>query len=234
MASSSSKSVKRPRRTLPELYVDKLRAISGPEKKLISNHALRDALDWEEERYERVKAQLLTDGQIVVGKGYSGSVALARGPGVSKTRLFISYSHLDENLKIELEKHLEPLRRIKLITAWSDRKLIPGDDWGSVISSNLEEAQVVLLLVSIDFINSEYCYDIEMDRAMARNNAGQCVVIPIILRGCLWQHTPFSKLQALPQDGLPVTSLPDRDRAFASVADGVRIAVEELIARQRN
>lgn len=224
---------KRARRTLQELYADKLRTMSGTEGTLVSNHSLREALDWTKERYDRVKAQLLTDGLIVVGSGYSGSVALARGPGVSQIKLFISYSHADEPLKSELEKHLEPLRRMKLITAWNDRKLVAGDDWGSVISKNLEEAQVVLLLVSIDFINSKYCYDIELDRAIERHDAGECVVIPVILRGCLWQHTPFSKLQALPKDGAPVTSLPDRDRAFTDVAEGVRIAVEELMARQR-
>ena len=213
--------------------MDRLTALSGPDAKLISNQSLRESLGWTEERYDRVKTQLLANGQIMVGRGYGGSVAIARGPGISETKLFISYSHMDETLKAELEKHLKPLQRMKLITSWNDRKLVAGDDWGSVISKNLEEAQVVLLLVSIDFINSQYCYDIELDRAIERNNAGECVVIPIILRGCLWQHTPFSKLQALPQDGVPITSLPDRDRAFASVADGVRIAVEELAARQR-
>lgn len=173
---------------------------------------------------------LVSDGSIIVGRGYSGSVGLAGGPDSQALKIFISYSHTDEKLKDALHKHLKPLERMNLISGWHDRKLLAGDEWGMEISRNLEEADVILLLVTIDFINSKYCYDIELDRALERHAAGSCCVVPIILRGCLWQHTPFSKLQALPRDGKPATSWPDIDDAFTNVAEGIRLVAEDILA----
>ena len=94
----------------------------------------------------------------------------------------------------------------------------------------MENADIILILVSIDFINSKYCYDIELDRALERHAAGQCRVVPVILRGCLWQHAPFSKLQALPRDGKPATTWEDLDLALANVAEGIRLGAEDIIA----
>lgn len=119
---------------------------------------------------------------------------------------------------------------MRKISSWQDRKLLAGTEWGGEIDKQLEQADLVLLLVSIDFINSNYCYDIELDKALERHASGECRVIPIILRGCLWQHTPFAKLQALPRDGKPVSSFQDQDDALASVAEGVRLVAEEMIA----
>ena len=79
-------------------------------------------------------------------------------------------------------KHLEPLKRLNLIETWSDRELDAGDEWVREISDNLESANIVLLLVSIDFINSEYCYDIELERALELHAEGSAVVVPVILR----------------------------------------------------
>jgi hypothetical protein len=87
----------------------------------------------------------------------------------------------------------------------------------------------VLLLVSIDFISSAYCYDIEMDRALERHEAGEARVIPIILRGCLWQYAPFSKHQALPKDAKAVSAWADQDEALTDVADGIRRVAEEIL-----
>ena len=127
-------------------------------------------------------------------------------------------------------KHLEPLKRLGLIEAWHDRKLKAGDEWDKSISSNLESADVILLLVSIDFINSKYCYDREMYRALERHNEGRAVVIPVILRDCLWQTAEFANLQAVPQDGKPVCSWSDRDEALTKVAQSIRQRVETIIA----
>jgi hypothetical protein len=77
----------------------------------------------------------------------------------------------------------------------------------------------VLLLLSIDFINSSYCYDIELDKALEQNDGKKCIVIPVILRACMWQHTPFAKLQALPKDAKPVCAWLDRDEAFVNVVN---------------
>jgi len=134
------------------------------------------------------------------------------------------------NIKDVVLKHLKPLERMKLITEWHDRKLVAGDEWGEEINKNLENADIILILVSIDFINSKYCYDIELDRALERHASGHCRVVPVILRGCLWQHTPFSKLQALPRDGKPATTWEDLDLALANVAEGVRLVAEDILA----
>lgn len=221
---------KRARRTFYELFLDKLTELSSEEQPLVSNPTLRDALKWDNERYARIKKQLLSDGSIIVGRGYGGSVGLAAGPDNHALKVFVSYSHTDEKLKDAVLKHLKPLERMNLITEWHDRKLLPGDDWGEEINQNLDSADIILLLVSIDFINSKYCYDIELDRALERHEAGQCRVVPVILRGCLWQHSPFSKLQALPRDGKPAASWEDLDEALATVAEGIRVVAEDLLA----
>jgi len=224
------RAVRRVRRTNAQLFIDTLTELSGDEQRLVSNPALRDALNWEEQRYARIKAQLVAEGTVIVGRGYGGSVALAGGRDNEALKVFVSYSHVDEKLKDAVLRHLKPLERMNLITEWHDRKLLAGDAWGDEINRNLEEADIVLRLVSIDFINSKYCYDVELDRALERHAEGTCRVVPIILRGCLWQHTPFSKLQALPRDGKPAVSWPDLDEALATVAEALRTMAEDLIA----
>jgi hypothetical protein len=119
---------------------------------------------------------------------------------------------------------LEPLRRLKLIEAWHDRKIKPGEEWDKSISINLEKADIILLLISIDFINSSFCYDIELERAIERQATKEAEVIPIILRNCMWQQTSFGKLQALPKDARPVSLWADRDDALVNVADGMMVS----------
>jgi O-acetyl-ADP-ribose deacetylase (regulator of RNase III) len=146
--------------------------------------------------------------------------------------LFISYSHLDENLRIQLGNHLTPLEHRGLITAWQDRMITPGDEWAEVIDDKICEAGVILLLVSSDFMASKYCIQNEMKRALERHQAGECTVIPVILRSVLWKSMPFAGLQALPKDGKPVAAWPDADSALMNVAEGVEAAIETLLARQ--
>lgn len=220
----------RKRRSHRELFLDKLRELSNGEQKLIGNMTLREALGWDEERYNRIKVQLREENAVLVGTGRGGSVGLADALGVSALRLFVSYSHEDEALKNELLKHIEPLKRLNLIESWHDRKLVAGEDWEKSISKNLETADIVLLLVSIDFINSKYCFDIELDRALELHAQQKTTVVPVILRNCLWQHTAFAKLQALPRDAKAVCAWPDRDEAFTNVADGIRQVAEQIRA----
>ena len=205
----------RKRRTHRELFLDKLKELSNGEQKPIGNKTLRQSLDWNEERYKRIKAQLLEEKAISVGVGGGGTVRLADAPishGANALRLFVSYSHVDETLKTELLKHIEPLKQLNLIESWHDRKLLAGDEWQGAISKNLELADIILLLISIDFINSKYCFDKELKRALDLHAQKKTVVIPIILRSCLWQHnTAFAKFQALPPDAKAVTAWPDRD-----------------------
>lgn len=129
-------------------------------------------------------------------------------------KIFFSYSHEDEQLRNELEAHLAMLKRQGLVEFWHDRRIAAGNDLVGEISDHLEEADIVLLLVSPDFLNSDYCYDIEMQRALEKHRQGEARVIPIILRHCDWHPAPFGKLLALPTDGKPVVKFPDRDEAF--------------------
>jgi len=143
-------------------------------------------------------------------------------------RIFLSYAHADEKYRVELDKHLKVLKRRGLIDSWNDRCLMPGDEWGTVIDDNLRSADIVLLLVSVDFINSEYCFELEMGEALARHERGECIVIPIILRPCLWQDLPFGKLQAGTRDGKPVEKYPSLDDAFLEVTQGLETVVKKI------
>ena len=145
--------------------------------------------------------------------------------------IFISYSHKDEALRERLGTHLSLLRRQGVIDAWHDRQIGAGDEWAGAIDAHLNSAAVILLLVSADFLASDYCYDLEMNRALERHDAGDARVIPVILRSVDWRGALFAKLQALPKDGMPVTSWPDQDEAFTDIARGIRKVVEDLRPR---
>lgn len=142
--------------------------------------------------------------------------------------VFYSYSHRDERLREKLETHLSLLKRQGIIAGWHDRRIAAGTEWAGAIDEHLNTAQIVLLLISPDFLASDYCYDLEMTRAMERHDAGEARVIPIILRSVDWRGAPFARLQALPKDGKPVTEWPNRDAAFTDVAKGIRAVVETL------
>src|SRR5882724_3306502 len=98
--------------------------------------------------------------------------------------LFFSYSHKNEALRDELEVHLAMLKREGALQAWHDRKIAAGDDFDRAISEQLQIADVILLLISPDFLASSYCYDVEVYRALTRDEAGETRVIPVILRPC--------------------------------------------------
>ena len=218
------------RRTYAEMFLDALKELSGSEQKLVSNSAVRDRVGWDDGRYARVRRQLVDENKVIVGRGYGGSVGLATAQGAHALNIFISYSHADEELKESLVKHLTPLKQMGLIEAWHDRKIPAGAEWKPEISRNLEAARIVLLLVSIDFINSKYCYETELERALEMHDEKRARVIPVILRSCMWQHTSFAKLQAVPKDGKPVSSFSDRDEAFSNVAEYVKHVAEELMS----
>lgn len=144
--------------------------------------------------------------------------------------VFFSYSHKDEALSNELANHLEILKLTGVITTWQDIQILPGDLWSEEIQNNLNSAQVILLLVSANFIASKYCYSIEMAKAMERHEAGEARVIPVILEACLWPLAPFGKLQALPKNGTPITSKvwPTQAEAFTNVAMGIKKVADAL------
>jgi hypothetical protein len=147
---------------------------------------------------------------------------------VSSIEIFYSYSRKDEGLRDELNKHLALLKRQNLITGWYDREISSGEDFEGEIAEHLNKAQIILLLVSSDFIASDYCYSIEMMRALERRGTREARVIPIILRPVDWHSAPFGKLKALPKDGKAITTWVNRDEAFLDVAKGIRKIVEDL------
>jgi hypothetical protein len=146
-------------------------------------------------------------------------------------KIFCCYAHEDEPLLKKLKTHLFPLQRAGLVDVWYDRDISAGTDWEQQIKERLNTAQIILLLVSPDFMASDYCYSIEMQRAIERHERGEARVIPIILRHTYWQGAPFGKLQALPTDAKPVRSWPNQDQAFFNVTQGIRKIVEEIMPK---
>ncbi len=147
------------------------------------------------------------------------------------TRIFLSYSHKDDALRAELDKHFALLKRQGLLDLWTDHRISPGEEIDQAVNEALESADIVLLLVSADFIASDYCFSVEMQRAMERHDRSECIVVPIIARACDWKSAPFGKLKALPTDGRPVMKWPSLDDAFEDVVRQVRSMLEKAIGR---
>ena len=158
----------------------------------------------------------------------------AKGPRTDRLRkavnAFISFAHEDDALRAELETHLKLLRRLSLLDTWTDRRIAPGAEWKGQIDEALERADLIMLLVSADFVGSDYCWDVEMKRALVRAAEGSATLIPIIVRTCMWKDAPFGKLQVLPDGGKPVTAgggKSGRDKAWTNVADGIADLIKE-------
>ena len=137
-------------------------------------------------------------------------------------RLFYSYSHKDEALRDQLDTHLKILERQQLIQPWHDRRIDPGMDWAKDIDDNLNQADIILLLISADFISSQYCYKIELPHALKRHQDREATVIPIILRPVDWKAPELSRLNVLPTDAKAVTQWSDRDAAWHNVETGIK------------
>ncbi len=147
-------------------------------------------------------------------------------------RLFYCYSAADKSLCEELDKYLVPLQRTGRIKCWSYQMISPGRDREAEIRHQLNAAQIILLLVSPDFLASYYCYEKEMKLALQRHEAGVARVIPVILRHADWKDAPFSKLQALPADERPIINWSDHDEFFVTIVAGIRKVTDEMVAKQ--
>ncbi len=143
--------------------------------------------------------------------------------------IFFCYAHEDEALLNKLKAHLRPLQRQGLIDVRHDRDINAGTEWEQEIKKHLNEANVILLLVSPDFMDSDYCYSIEMQRALERHQRGEARVIPIILRHVYWQGI-LGTLQALPTDAKPAMSSLwyNVDEALFDITEGIRKVVMQL------
>ena len=117
-----------------------------------------------------------------------------------------------------------------MIQEYYDGKIDAGEEIDREIDANLAKSDIILLLISAAFMNSTYCWDVEMARALQRHHNGEACVIPIIVRPVEdgWQRTVFGQLKALPTDGKPVTKWANRDAAWADVANGIRTVVDQL------
>jgi uncharacterized protein YjbI with pentapeptide repeats len=149
-----------------------------------------------------------------------------------KINIFYIYSHADEELRLELEKHLAILKRQGIINEWSDRCIKPGSEWEEEIFENMEKAKLIFLLVSADFMASDYCYNIELSHALKLHRMGESIVVPIILRPVDWHTSPFGVLHVLPRNGVPVVSWKNRDEAFLDIAMGIRRLCLELRSKR--
>lgn len=147
-------------------------------------------------------------------------------------KIFVSYAHKDEKYKEDLEEHLSPLTRNKLIESWNDRKIIPGTDWKDEIDNNLLNSDIILFLVSSSFINSDYSQEIEVKTAVEQHNSGQSILIPIVVRACHWQGMSFANFQGLPKDALAVKSWPDEDEAWLDVVKGIEKVANEITQKK--
>ncbi len=146
---------------------------------------------------------------------------------MKKLKVFLSYSHADEEYKTQLDKHLSALKRIDSIESWNDRMLTAGEEFDAIIKQHLLEDDIIILLISSDFIDSDYCCLIEMQQAIERCKREECVIVPVILRPCLWQVLDIKQFLVLPQDGKPVTHFKNRDDAYLEIVNAVFESVKK-------
>lgn len=149
---------------------------------------------------------------------------------IRQLRVFIAYSREDNEHRIRLEKHLSPLKRSAEISTWYDGEIELGKDWETEIRTALNLSDIILLLISPDFIHSDYCYEVEMKRALERHEAGEATVVPILIRHCAWEDTPFARLQLLPRNGQPLYSgnWSTVDEAFSQVSKEIKSLIQNV------
>ena len=145
--------------------------------------------------------------------------------------VFISYSKQDKALRDGLLSHLRPLEA-KGIISWHDRQILPGTEWDEEIKARLNAADIILLLISADFLATDYCTQVEIPEALRRHEAAEATVMPVILRSCGWNYTPLAKIQAYPEKAKPIVSWTYIDDAYTNVVDGVYLAATKIKERR--
>jgi tetratricopeptide (TPR) repeat protein len=145
--------------------------------------------------------------------------------------IYYSYAPSDKKFRDMLEKHLSSLQRQGIIDSWHEGKIVAGSEREAVLKEYLDLSDIILLLISADFISSDYCYSTEMEQALQRHRRGEAHVIPILLRPTSTQGLPFAILQFLPTDGKPITHYKDRDDAFVQIIEAILTIIEEMGTR---
>lgn len=140
---------------------------------------------------------------------------------------FFIYSRKDKEIRDSLEAHLGVLKRTGRLQCFHDGEIVAGKDWEPEILEALNTAHIIILLVSTDSLNSEYC-DKELSRAHARHASGEARVIPVLVRHVDWRAEPFARIQILPRSGIPIAKAKDMDEILSEVAAEIRKALDEF------
>ena len=174
--------------------------------------------------------------KLLDGIDLDGAIARSRhAEELPLAEAFISYSHKDDGVRAALENQLKILQYVGVLGAWSDQRIVPGSNWQDQIDSAVDRADIIILLVSADFLASTFCRDIEMNRAIKRASEGSALVVPVIIRDCLWRESPLARFQVLPRSGVPIGSLaPEaQDSAWAHVAQSLSSLAKQLHRRTK-
>ena len=162
--------------------------------------------------------------------GYNGDLNILHPP--EPIKLFFSYAHEDRPFQQALNKHLTPLVRAGFVTPFSDGDIHAGIEWAEEVYHHLNEADIILLLISPDFMNSDFCYHVEMTRALKRHSCEEVRVLPILLRPTYWEHTPLARLQVLPRGGKPVSTSRNRDQVFLDIVSDIFKEMKLLLSQK--
>ncbi len=146
----------------------------------------------------------------------------------SPVKIFIAYSRKDEQYLEELRKHFAPLERNQSVEIWYDGEILAGNDWEENIKRHLNNADIILLLVSANSLASDYFYSKEMNTALARHKQKEAIVVPIILSDCVWESTNLKNLQVLPKNGEPVSEWANPSKAYANIVRGLNKNVQNI------
>lgn len=144
-------------------------------------------------------------------------------------KVFVSYSHIDEKHRKELEVHLASLQRRGIVSIWCDRRIIVGEDINNEVDENINDSKIILLMISPHFIASNYCYETEMSIALKRNSEGSAVVIPVIVEPCHWHDLPFGGLKATPTDGKPISMWTNINQALMIVTQDIEAVASNYV-----
>jgi internalin A len=187
---------------------------------------LLNGLELEGERASASRGRASGDLASSMYNAFAGHRDIERGRA---SRVFVSYSHKDERMLNELKTHLSPLRRLRLIETWDDREIEAGDDWREKINENLERADVIILLISANFIESDYCFEKELEHALERHRKKEARVVPVIVRDANWKAIPQLKgLEAIPKNGRPISNWPNKHTAWRDVSERVQAMLEAM------
>jgi hypothetical protein len=147
---------------------------------------------------------------------------------MQEIKLFYCYAREDIAFRDKLEIQLGSLKHQYCLSHWSDREIVPGENWEQTINKHLDTADIILLLISPYFIASEYCYGKEMQRALRHHHEGTCRIIPILVRPTSWKDTPIGSIQVLPTNAKPITRWANRDDAYFNIVEGINNSLKSF------